>query len=247
MGKIRLSAVSYLNTKPFLYGIQNSQELLQHISELKTDIPSVCATKLMSGEADLGLIPVAVIPELPSPFIVSDYCIGAEGPVHTVMLYSRKPLNEVKKIYLDYQSKTSVKLVQVLAKDWWKISPEFIPAKIGFENTFEEAAVVIGDRTFELNGKFPFEYDLSEEWKKMTGLPFVFACWVSNKPLEEEFTIIFNKALKTGISAIEEVARINATKGIDLKEYFQKYISYDFTEEKKKALNLFWQLIKTLP
>jgi chorismate dehydratase len=247
MGKIRLSAVSYLNTKPFLYGIQNSQELLQYISELKTDIPSVCATKLMSGEADLGLIPVAVIPELPSPFIVSDYCIGAEGPVHTVMLYSRKPLDEVKKIYLDYQSKTSVKLVQVLAKDWWKISPEFIPAKIGFENTFEEAAVVIGDRTFELNGKFPFEYDLSEEWKKMTGLPFVFACWVSNKPLEKEFTIVFNEALKTGISAIEEVARINAIKGIDLKEYFQKYISYDFTSEKKKALNLFWQLIKTLP
>jgi chorismate dehydratase len=247
MQKVRISAVSYLNTKPFLYGIQNSSFLDGFDVELQTDIPSVCAEKLLNGEADLGLIPVAVIPSLKEYHIISDYCIGADGPVETVMLYSQSPLQEIEQVLLDYQSRTSVMLAKLLAREFWKISPEFIPAYKGYELAIKGkmAAVVIGDRTFNLNGKFEYEYDLSLEWQKYTGLPFVFALWVANKPLTEEFKAAFNSALAFGINEIDEVARICSQPGIDLIKYFRKSISYDLVNSKLEALNLFLRMIKS--
>jgi chorismate dehydratase len=164
------------------------------------------------------------------------------------MLYSEVPLKDIEEIMLDYQSRTSVMLARVLAKDLWKISPVYIPAFKGYEQLIggQRAAVVIGDRAFNLNGRFNYEYDLSEEWKKLTNMPFVFACWVSNKPLKENFIHAFNQALSFGINSIEEVARINEIPGVGLKEYFSKYISYEFSAEKHSALDLFLQKIKSL-
>src|SRR3546814_3736700 len=97
MSKIRVSAVSYANTKPFVYGIQHDQALLEKM-DFMLDIPADCARKLKEGRADLGLVPVAVLPELPYYEIVSDYCIGAVGEVNSVFLFSRKPLEEIKTI-----------------------------------------------------------------------------------------------------------------------------------------------------
>jgi chorismate dehydratase len=244
---IRISAVSYLNTKPFLWGINHSKIINQFNVELNTDLPSECARKLMEGEADIGLIPVAVLPKLKSYQIISEHCIGADGPVKTVMLYSKVPLKQIKKIYLDYQSKTSVKLVRVLAKEFWNISPEFSPAMQGFETQIngKDAGVVIGDRTFSMNGNFPFEWDLAQEWKKMTGLPFVFACWVTTKKLPDDFIYAFNKALKIGIENIQEVTAGLSDKQM-LQEYFTRYISYSLDERKKRALKLFLQKISEL-
>src|SRR5690349_16409009 len=114
---LRISAVSYLNAKPFVYGIEQSGFLKNY--SLSLDVPSLCAEKLRNGQVDIGLSPVAIIPELKEHFIIPDFCIGANGPVHTVMLYSEVPLQHIKTIQLDYQSKTSCLLVQVLAKHWW--------------------------------------------------------------------------------------------------------------------------------
>ncbi|NQX96939.1 MAG: hypothetical protein HRT73_03545 [Flavobacteriales bacterium] len=97
--KIKVSAVSYLNTLPFIYGINNS-EVMEGI-DLSLDIPSDCAKKLLSGEVDLGLVPIAILPQLKEYHIISDYCIGAEGKVDSVALYSDVPLNEIEYIYLD--------------------------------------------------------------------------------------------------------------------------------------------------
>jgi len=110
--KIRLSAVSYLNTKPFIYGLFRG-ELAEEI-ELSLDIPSECARKLKAGEVDLALTPVAIIPELPQAWLVSDYCIGSTGTVKTVCLFSEKPLPEIKRILLDFHSRTSVALTRIL-------------------------------------------------------------------------------------------------------------------------------------
>ncbi len=87
---IKISAISYLNTKPFLYGL--FQKGIDELTEMSFDIPSVCAQKLISGEVDLGLIPVAVIPQIKNPYIISDYCIGTEGEVKTVSIFGKKPL-----------------------------------------------------------------------------------------------------------------------------------------------------------
>jgi len=244
--KIKVSAVSYLNTLPFLHGINNS-EIIDEM-ELFLDNPSDCAKKLLNGEVDLGLVPVAILPQLKSHYIVSDYCIGAEGEVESVALFSDVPLNEIESVYLDYQSKTSVSLVKLLAEEHWKIAPKWLKAAEGYENQIEgtTAGVIIGDRTFNLSKDFNYKYDLASEWKKFTGLPFVFACWVSNKKLQLDFITKFNNAMKSGIEDIDEVV-LNYTDGSIPKEklhhYLTQKISYQLDGRKKKAIQKFLKSI----
>lgn len=240
--KIKISAVSYLNSKPFIYGLQHSK-LIDEI-DLQLDIPSVCAQKLIDGKVDIGLIPVAILPQLKEKYIITDYCIGAEGKVASVMLYSNVPLQEITKILLDYQSRTSVTLVKVLATNFWKINPQWIPAKANFENEIEgtTAAVIIGDRTFGLENKYAYSYDLAEEWQKFTQLPFVFACWVANKKLPDSFLKEFNLVLKSGIanrSALIVELTQSKIYPTDVDVYLNKNIKYDYDSAKKKGLELF--------
>lgn len=235
--------MSYLNSKPFVFGIVNS-EIINKI-DLSLDMPSLCASKLKDGTVDIGLVPVAVIPEIKGARIISDYCIGASGKVRTVILASDVPVDEIRTIILDYQSRTSVRLVQVLAKHHWKISPAFEKARtdyISIDIKGTTGGVIIGDRVFSSEKKFKYIYDLSEEWAKMTGLDFVFACWVSNKEIDPEFAKEFNKALKKGISSIGEVIAENegSFPGCNLEDYYNENISYPLDEQKKKGLELFF-------
>lgn len=243
MEKIKISAVSYLNTLPFIYGIEQNAELLNQIV-LSKDIPSECARKLIDGEVDLGLIPVAAIPELTESHIISNYCIGAIGKVRSVLLLSDVPIEEIETIYLDYQSRTSVKLCQILCEHHWKTAPLFVKAGLGYEQKIagKTAGVIIGDRTFHLKKKYSYQYDLAEEWKKMTALPFVFAAWVSNRKLPLEFIEKFNKAIYLGLNNIELIVKnqkdLNITQKV-LMEYFTENISYELDNAKKDALTLF--------
>lgn len=116
--KHSVSIVNYYNTTPFLYGINHTNFISQ--IDLQLDIPSVCAQKLKNKQVEIGLVPVAILPELDHYHIITDYCIGAVGKVDSVKLFSEKPLNELTHVLLDYQSKTSVTLVQVLNKHFWK-------------------------------------------------------------------------------------------------------------------------------
>jgi len=247
MNKIKVSAVSYLNSKPFVYGIVNSK-IIDKI-DLSLDMPSLCASKLKDQVVDVGLVPVAVIPEISGARIISDYCIGASGKVRTVILASQVPINEIKTIILDYQSRTSVRLVQVLARHHWKISPEYEKARpdyISEDIKGSTAGVIIGDRVFIAEKQFKYIYDLSEEWGKMTGLDFVFACWVANREIDPEFISEFNVALKKGISCIPEVISENGDllPECDLKDYYKENISYPLDEQKKRGLELFFSYIK---
>lgn len=246
MDKVRVSAVSYLNSIPFVFGLEQSS--IHDDIELSLDIPSDCAEKLLNHDVDLGLVPVAVLPHLEFAEIISPYCIGAEGAVETVCLFSQVPLKEIKEIQLDFHSKTSVQLVQLLSKKYWNISPKFKHAKEGFENdlTDKQAGVIIGDRAYQYRSQFKHVYDLPEEWKKYTGLPFVFACWVANKPLSESFKQSFTEALAYGFKHLDSAL---AEKGgsypsaINQKRYLTEVISYDLDEDKQKALNRFLQEI----
>ncbi len=239
------SIVNYYNTTPFLFGINQSEIKKELIIEL--DIPSACAQKLKNKQVDIGLVPVAILPELDQYHIITDYCIGAHGKVDSVKLFSQKPLEELTHIILDYQSKTSVTLVQVLNKHFWKKNIQFVNGTEGFETQISDTtgAVIIGDRTFGLTG-YQYEYDLSEEWHKHTGLPFVFACWVSSEVLDTEFIINFNKALAHGIHHIDEAIADKPIhiKGFDATDYLKNKISYPLNEDKKKSLHLFFELMK---
>jgi chorismate dehydratase len=245
--KIRISAVSYTNTKPFLYGIQNTA-IIDRI-DLSLDIPSDCAQKLIDDKVDIGLIPVAAVLDLPQWEIVSDYCIGAMGAVNSVFIFSNCDIREVKSVQLDPQSRTSNNLAKVLLKNLWKIEPQLITGADDYAQSADPhiAFVQIGDRTFGKKAQYKYVYDLGEEWQNLTGLPFVFAAWIANKPIPKDFTDEFNTSLKYGLDHRPELLKELPTRpDFDLEDYLMHKLDFDLTENKKKALYLFLEYIKTL-
>ncbi len=240
-----ISIVNYLNTLPFQYGIAHSpikEKIILHL-----DVPSECALKLKEGVVDIGLVPVAMLAELKDYYLISDFCIGANGKVDSVKLYSDSPLHLIRKILLDYQSQTSVNLVKILAREYWKINVRYEKAGPGFENHKEEhsALVIIGDRTFTKKNQFLYEYDLAEEWNKFTGLPFVFAAWVSLKPVPKEFIERFNTALAYGLQHIPEALTnyISPAPYFDPEDYLNNKISYNLDHKKLQALDKFLEYL----
>ena len=244
---VKISAVSYLNTIPFDYGILSHTTPGQFLLEL--DVPSVCARKLKEGVVDIALVPAGAIPDFNNPVILPEFCIGAVQKVKTVLLLSHEPLEKIKKVYLDFDSRTSVQLAKVLAREYWKIEPDWVNLKSGEagNNTGKEAIVAIGDKTFELVKRFPYVYDLAEEWIRFTSLPFVFAVWMTTKSLPEEILQSLEKALLYGISHKPEALQYFTDKlplGVDCLGYLQENISYQFDDMKKAGLEMFLSFIK---
>jgi chorismate dehydratase len=245
--KIRISAVSYTNTKPFLYGLQHSAIIDQ--IDLSLDIPSDCAQKLIDDKVDIGLIPVAATLNLPQWEIVSAYCIGAVGAVNSVFIFSNCDIKDVKRMQLDPQSRTSNNLARVLLKNFWKVQPELIVGASDYSQSADNqtAFVQIGDRTFGKTNQYPFVYDLAEEWQKFTALPFVFAAWIANKPIPANFIQEFDKALKFGLGHRKELLKeLPQRSDFDLEDYLMHRLDFNLTEDKKKALYLFLDYIKAL-
>jgi chorismate dehydratase len=245
--KIRISAVSYTNTKPFLYGIQHT-DIINKI-ELSLDHPSDCAQKLIDDKVDIGLIPVAATLSLPHWEIVSDYCIGAVGAVNSVFIFSNCDIHEVKYLQLDPQSRSSNNLAKVLLKNYWKLSPHQITNAADYAQSTDQhtAFVQIGDRTFGKASKYRYVYDLAAEWTNFTGLPFTFAAWIANKPIPQEFIEEFNQSLQYGLDHREELFNeMEMRSDFDLKDYLMHKIDYPLTEPKKKALYMFLDYINAL-
>ena len=243
----RIGAVSYLNTRPLLLGIE--QESFLKSIDLVKSYPANIAQDLLSGKIDIGLVPVAILPQLSDPHIVSNYVIGANGAVASVALFSEVPIDEIKSIYLDYQSRTSVQLLKILLSQFWKKEVEFISATEGYiaQISGTTAGVIIGDRALENLSKYPYVYDLSLAWKQHTGLPFVFAAWVANQPIPASFMSAFDTANGYGLAHLDEViALIPAQEQVyDLHKYYTENISYIYDEEKKQGLAAFLNFIKS--
>jgi chorismate dehydratase len=247
MKLLKISAVSYLNTFPFVYGLRESG-ILQNFS-LELDVPSVCAEQIKNNAVDIALVPVAALPEIGQFRYISDYCIGAVGEVKTVLLLSKVPLEQVRHVHLDFDSRTSVELVKVLARKHWHIRPEWENMKMGQSTQLIEfeSVVAIGDKTFQARQDFPYAYDLAAEWVKFSGLPFVFAAWISRNRLPEDILLSFTGALTYGIEHKQESLeyfrdRLPACE--DCLGYLENNISYDFDTQKKLGLELFLSYIR---
>ncbi len=207
------------------------------------DYPSHIATMLLQDEIDIGLVPVAVIPKMKEYFINTNYCIGCDGPVGSVCIFSDVPLEKVDHILLDYQSRTSTELAKILLREYWKVSPEITDGGIDFIDHIKgsTAGLVIGDRALEQRRISLYRYDLGEAWKALTGLPFVFAAWISNKKLDDSFIKMFNEANGLGVQNVDQVLTHLNNDIFDLRQYFEKYISYQLDDAKKEGLRLFLQ------
>ena len=245
MERIKVAAVSYLNSKPLLYGLENSP-IIEEI-ELTTHLPSVIAKQLLNDEIDVGLVPVRIIPALNEAHIISDFGITCDGEVGSVVVCSEVPLAKAEKIFLDYQSRTSAALTQLLLKDYWKLNPEIVQSYPGYEEEIGKstAGLLIGDRALQMKSRFNYVYDLGEAWKNYTGMPFVFACWVSNKKLPGEFISSFNKAVAFGVGHLEKVIAQQQKfyPGIDVRDYLSSKIKFAIDDVKKEALRYFLQLV----
>ena len=239
-----MGAVSYLNTKPLIYGFEKG--MMKEEVELVMDYPANIASMLLKDEIDIGLVPVAILPALKEYYLISDYCIACDGEVASVCLLSEVPVNEIQTVLLDYQSKTSVALLKILLKEHWNIKPKMVEAQKGYELSISgtTAGLVIGDRALEQRNKSKYCYDLGQAWKELTGLPFVFAVWVSNKSMDKQFIEKFNMTNDLGITHIEEVIKLSNFLSFDLKLYYTKYIKYIIDNKKQNGLNEFLNRIE---
>lgn len=246
--KVKIAAVSYYNTKPFLEGLEESD--LRDEIEMTLDFPARCADLLLTGKVDMGLVPVAVLLQIPGLKIIADYCIGSIGEVKTVCLLGECPVQEMETIYLDYQSRTSVLLLQVLLKNHWGVTPRLIAAKPGYEKQIggTTGGLVIGDRAIELAPKFTYCYDMGSSWEDYAQLPFTYAVWVSVKPTQKFFLDRFNTALAKGLQLINRLVQAESNPFLKkfLDEYYKKNISYEFDERKKAGLQRFLEDVRKL-
>ena len=239
MKKIKVGAVSYLNTKPLIYGFE--QGMMSDEVDLIMDYPSHIAAMLVDDEIDAGLVPVTIISELQEHYLISDFCIACDGEVGSVGLFSDVPLSKIKKILLDYQSHASVELLKILVNEYWEIDPVIETTSDNYLSEIKgtTAGLVIGDRAFEQRKTSEYFFDLGLEWKKFTGLPFVFAAWISNKKMDKSFIESFNRANLAGLQNIDEIVAKNPFPLFDLKAYYSSYIHYRLDDNKKRGMNFF--------
>jgi len=245
----KIVAVNYSNTFPFVYGIEESGLMKDY--DLQLLHPVGCAESFISGDADIALLPVGALSLLPEHTIITDMCIGAVRQVKSVLLVSNKPLKEIKRIALDSESATSIRLCKVLAAKFWNIDPVWQSVKVKDYKDFPDidAFVVIGDKAFELAPHFTYHFDLAEEWFKFTGLPFVFAVWVAHPQVNNVFVQKLTDALHFGIEHITDVVKHFITQfhgHFDLETYLTKSIDYRFDALKKESLGKFLSYIKAL-
>ncbi|HOG41758.1 MAG TPA: menaquinone biosynthesis protein [Bacteroidales bacterium] len=240
---VRISAIKYLNTIPFIYGLENSPIMDEIVMDFCT--PAESADNLIHDRSDVGIVPVAIIPSLPDPHVISDYCIGATDNVASVLLCSGLPLNEISHIKMDGDSRTSQLLTKVLCRDYWKIFPEFVPFNYEQEGIDPAGSyLLIGDKALIEAERFKYTYDLAREWIDFTGKPFVFACWTANKPLGEEFVKKFNEALRYGIENIRGVIKKHCYQFPEeyAETYLKSNISFVLDSDKRAGLTEFWRV-----
>jgi chorismate dehydratase len=211
------------------------------------DSPAKCAARLLSRDADLGIVPAVIIPQIPEYKIVSNYCIGADGPVRSVAICSSTPLEKIERLYLDGESRTSILLARLLLNEYKGLFPKTITELQEKEidpSDSGAAYVLIGDKVFRHEADFPYIYDLAQMWKEFRNLPFVFAAWTAVNPLSDDFCEAFNLALSDGIGKIPEaVAEYKPQIGEqEAVKYLTENIKYELDEPKHKALIEFWSM-----
>ncbi|AEG93771.1 menaquinone biosynthetic enzyme MqnA/MqnD family protein [Ramlibacter tataouinensis] len=244
---VRVAAVSYLNAKPLLAGLQ---ALPAGEVELRLEVPARLPGLLAAGEADVALLPVAALPRIPGAYAVGTHGIAADGPVASVALFSQVPMTQIEEVLLDHQSCTSVALVQLLLAGHWRRQVRFSAAQEGYIDRIAgtRAGVIIGDRAMTQGARFCHKWDLAQVWKEWTGLPFVFAAWAAVRPLPEGFVQRFDEANAAGLERLDEIADAHAAQaGYDLRTYYRDHLRFRLDGRMRQGQALFLERLASLP
>lgn len=250
MRPARIGAVSYLNARPLIWGLEARPDLFS----VRVDLPSRCARLLHDGETDLGLIPAI-------DYLMGDYlavpgvAIGSDGPVQSVAVFSSRPMQDIRTVALDTSSRSSVALTRVLARHHWGIAPAFVPADPDLDRMLSEndAALLIGDPALAVDAPALGlrKYDLGEAWKEMTGLPFVFAIWAGRAgAIDAEQVEVLQQARDNGLSAAEQIAAdcvgTEPVRQRSAVSYLRDTLNYGFGARERQALMQFHLLAADL-
>jgi chorismate dehydratase len=243
---IRLGAVSYLNTRPLVYGLEREADRF----DLRFDVPAKCAELLHSNDVDLGLIPSIEYPGRDYR-IVPGISIASDGPVASVAIFSKVPIRNIRSLALDTSSRTSIALLRVLCARWFEIAPRFVTMSPDLDRMLGEcdAALVIGDNAlFADHGKLGLEkVDLGEEWIGMTGLPFVYAFWAGRPGVVgQDDVAALQNAREEGISATATIGRQlfpdNPEKAARADLYLRENVQYALSDPEIAGLRRFYEL-----
>ena len=241
---IRIGAVGYLNARPLTWALDREPERWR----VRYDLPSVCASLLHEGKVDLGLIPSIEYLQSDEYRFVPGVGIGSRGPVASVALYTRTPIEDVRRIALDTSSRTSVTLIQVLCRQRFHIAPQFVPhgPDLAAMTTSCDAGLLIGDPAFDADhGALGLQkIDLGEVWTEMTGLPFVYAAW-TGRPAGIDADVIraLQQAQSEGIAAREEIAAEygagDAGRAARAAIYLRDNVKYGLGADEAAGLQMF--------
>ncbi len=244
--KIRIGAVTYLNARPLIVALAE----LDPRMELVIDYPSRLADALAAGQLDVAMIPSIEYARHPEFSIISDVCIACDGPVRSVKLYGRVPVEDVRTLALDEGSRTSAALARILLKERFGVVPELRTLPIGVElnDVPADAVLMIGDRGMApVNRVFEFVWDLGEEWSRWTGLPFVFSLWVARPGVDlrgVERTLA--TARDVGLTRLAEIARREApligVAEADCLSYLRDHLEFRLGRRQRQGLERFFAL-----
>jgi len=247
MRKLRIAAISFLNTAPLMWDFEHTE--LGREFEIISTVPSECAEMLRTGAADIGIVPVVAYTYIPSLRVLPNIAIAAKGSVRSILLISKVPLEEVRTVAADTSSRTSVALARVLFRKWMggPRRMEAMPPDLGQMLEACDATLIIGDPALTVDRTRYVCYDLAEEWKRLTGHPFVFAFWaVRASALQEtdlDLVKIFQQSRDHGLANLDTLAREWSPRvGISesaVRTYLTENIDYSLDDENLAGLELF--------
>lgn len=243
----KISLVSYLNTKPLVYGLE--EHLVKHAFALQKDVPSVCARRLLDGEVDLGIIPSIEYARARGKLkIVPGLSITSREYVKSVELFFKKDLRKIETIAVDTSSRTSVALLKILMQEKFEISAQYKPMAPDLESMLREAdaALIIGDKALHYHAEYSNKLDLAAEWNDLTGLPFVFAFWAGISPeITGEDINALQESYRLGAQNIdticEKFAKNQPYKASFYADYLNQNISFDFSDKEQEGLLEFYR------
>jgi chorismate dehydratase len=256
MKRLRISAISYLNTAPLMWDFEH--EGAGSGFDISYTVPSRCAADLEEGSADIGIIPAAAYASIPGLAILPGVAIASRRPVRSILLVSTVPLDKIQSVALDTSSLTSVALTKVLFAKWWGEGRTFTPMAPDVEKMTAEcdAGLVIGDPALKVDRSRYLTYDLAEEWIRLSGKPFVFAFWaVRQAALKDaspalDLASIFQESRDHGLQPgnLQQIAREWAPRlGLseaEIRSYLTENIHYDLDPTCLDGLQLFYRYAK---